>query len=90
MSSATPVFEVGAVVLGYVGTVASWRRPTADYAKRHGPQLIVQSCASTDDGVHEPAQTVAINSREGLLALREAIDEALKDPLAERAKGGAA
>lgn len=80
MSSASRVFDVGAVVLGYVGIVASWKRPTAEYAKRHHPQLIVQSCASTNEGVNEPAQSVTINSREGLLALRAAIDEALKEP----------
>lgn len=80
MSSASSNFEVGSVVLGYVGLVASWRRPTEDYRGRYLPQLIVQSCASTDDGVHEPAQSVCIASREGLLALRSAIDEALKEP----------
>ncbi len=80
MSSASPMFEIGAVALGYVGTVASWRRPAPSHQARWEPQLIVQSCASTDDGAHEPAQSVTINSRAGLLALRAAIDEALKEP----------
>ena len=82
MSSATSTFEVGAVVLGYFGLTASWRRPVKLEHERRGcvAQLIVQSCASTDDGAHEPAQSVTINSREGLLALRAAIDEALKEP----------
>lgn len=81
MSSATSMFEVGAVVLGYVGTVASWRRlannkitPGADYR-----QLIITSCSSTDDGAHEPAASVTVNGREALLALRTAIDEALSE-----------
>lgn len=87
MSSASSMFDVGAVVLGYAGIVASWKRPTGQYAKSYHPQLIVQSCASTDDGVHEPAQSVTINSREGLLALRAAIDEAL---CSGKSDGGAA
>lgn len=80
MSSATPMFEVGAVVLGYVGLTASWRRYTATTAQTSSsrqPMLIVSSAASTDDGAHEPAQSVTINSVEGLLALRAAIDAAL-------------
>jgi hypothetical protein len=80
MNAAPHCFEVGAVALGYVGVVASWRRPTAEYKNRFSPQLIVQTCASTDDGAHEPAQSVCINSKEGLLALRSAIEEALKEP----------
>lgn len=80
MSSASEAFEVGAVCLGYVGLVATWRRATPLYRGRYFPQLIVQSCASSDEGVHEPAQSVTVNSREGLLALRNAIDEALKEP----------
>jgi hypothetical protein len=76
------MFEVGAVALGHVGLVASWRRPTqkATASRGYGPLLVVQSCASTDEGAHEPAQSVTVNSREGLLALRSAIDEALKEP----------
>lgn len=79
MSSATPMFEVGAAVLGYVGLTASWRRPTPQYTRSSGPMLIVSSSASTDEGVHEPAASVTINSREGLIALRACIDEALKE-----------
>lgn len=79
MSSATPMWEVGAVVLGYVGTVASWRRPAEEHAKRYGPMLIIQTSADTDEGAHTPAASVTINSRAGLIALRAAIDEALKE-----------
>lgn len=79
MSSSNSFFEVGSVVLGYVGLTASWRRGTSDeYRRRYGPMLIISNCASTDNGVHEPAASVTIQSREGLLALRDAIDEALK------------
>jgi type IV pilus biogenesis protein CpaD/CtpE len=74
------MWEVGAVVLGYVGHVAAWRRAaTPDYAKRYQPMLIISMSSSTDEGVHEPAASVTVQSREGLLALRQAIDEALKE-----------
>lgn len=81
MSSASSMFEVGAVVLGYVGNVASWRRLAPNTAVRGVDyrQVIVTSCSSTDEGAHEPAASVAINGREALIALRAAIDEALKE-----------
>lgn len=80
--SATTMFEVGSAVLGYVGLTASWRRATEKHneSRGYGPMLIVQSYATTDEGAHAPAQSVEIRSREGLLALRDAIDEALKEP----------
>lgn len=82
MSSVSSMFEVGAVSLGYVGLVASWRRPVqqATATRGYGPLLIVQCSAVMEDAGHEPAQSVSVNSREGLLALRSAIDEALKEP----------
>lgn len=43
---------------------------------RHGYTLH----KDTDEGAHTPAQSVTINSRAGLLALREVIDEALRLP----------
>jgi hypothetical protein len=84
MSSASSMFEVGAACLGYIGLVATWRRsaPPAHATiapSRVAPQLIIQSCATTDDGAYEPAQSITIGSKEGLLALRAAIDEALKE-----------
>lgn len=80
MSSAAVQFEVGAVVLGYVGLVASWRRPATAAHKHYTPMLTIQSCSSTDDGVHTPAESVTLLTREAMLALRQAIDEALKEP----------
>lgn len=79
MSSAAPQYQVGSVVLGYVGLVASWRRPAAPRAS-FSPMLVIQTCAETDEGAHAPATSITITSREGLAALREAIDEALKTP----------
>ena len=80
MSSASPTYEVGAVVLGYTGIVASWRRyaPGQHLRGVDGQMLCISQVASTDDGVHEPAQSITLHSRVGLLALRQAIDEALK------------
>lgn len=88
MSSAAPQYEVGAAVLGYVGIVATWRRYSTDWIKKqpagaklgHAEMLTIQSCADTDDGAHTPAVSISICSREGLLALRDAINEALKEP----------
>ncbi len=80
MSSAAPQYEVGAVVLGFVGLVATWRRKSAAHKYAYEPLLIIHSAATTDENAHTPAQTVEINSRVGLLALRQAIDEALTLP----------
>lgn len=81
MTSAYDQFEVGSKVLGYVGFSASWRRMAQGYELRNKkqPMLVISTCASTDEGVHEPAASITINNRVGLLALREAIDEALKE-----------
>lgn len=75
------MYEVGAVVLGYVGAVASWRRlsPTHQSAHRTGLMVTITVAASTDEGAHEPAQSISLNNRVALLALRSAIDEALKE-----------
>ena len=75
MSSATPTFEIGAKALGYYGLMASWRRRSDG---KWEPSVCITSCADTDDGAHTPAQSVTINSRAGLLALRDVIDEALR------------
>jgi hypothetical protein len=79
-TSATQVYEVGAVVLGYVGFTASWRRHAPGHGRPgQGQMLCINQASSTDEGAHEPAQSITITAREGLLALRYAIDEALKE-----------
>ena len=80
--SANQIFEIGARALGYYGLMASYRR-RIDGAWE--PSVCITSCADTDEGAHTPAQSVTINSRAGLLALREVIDEALRQPNAEPA-----
>lgn len=81
MSSANSMWEVGAVVLGHIGAVASWRRSAAGSGHKLS-MLVIQTSEQTRDGVHQPTASVIINSRIGLLALRGAIDEALKEPQA--------
>lgn len=80
--SADKMYEVGGTVLGYVGNVASWRRPSAEGHRLGACYLMfcISSAASTDDGVHEPAQSITLVGREALLALRSAIDDALTIP----------
>lgn len=80
--SADKMYEVGGTVLGYVGNVASWRRPTAEGYRLGASHvtLCISSAASTDEGVHEPAQSLTLVGREALLALRTAIDDALTIP----------
>lgn len=77
MSSTNTMFEIGAKALGYYGLMASWRRRVDG---RYEPAVCITSATSTDEGVHEPAQSVTIGSRAGLVALREVIDEALRNP----------
>lgn len=81
MSSSTPLYEVGAVVLGSVGLTAAWRRyaPGKERLAVKSQMLCISRVANSDEGVHEPAQSITLCSRAGLLALRSAIDEALKE-----------
>ena len=77
MSSSSQIFEIGARALGYYGLMASYRRRSDG---KWEPSVCITSSADTDEGAHTPAQSVTINSRAGLLALREVIDEALRLP----------
>ncbi len=72
----TQDFETGAVVLGAVGRVATWRRPTAI---RACPMVVILVSSDTDESGYTPAESVTVLGREALLALRSAIDEALKE-----------
>ena len=79
--ASTSIFEIGSVCLGAVGNTASWRRAHADVDRpgRFPPMVVVQTCSSrADDGGFVPAESVTIDGHEALLALREAVDEALK------------
>lgn len=84
--SASTMFEIGARALGHYGLMASWRRRVDG---RWEPSICITASASTDEGVHEPAQSVTIGTRAGLIALREVIEEALRKAPAD-ATGSAA
>jgi hypothetical protein len=92
MIAAPQMFEVGAVVLGYVGNVASWRRLSAAVPDngRYPPLLTIHTCSSTvDEGGYTPAASVTLSGRESLLALRAAIDAALNEGASAQATGAA-
>lgn len=74
MSSAATGYEVGSRVLGYVGLVAAWRRSVGKPKPYWDNLLVIQT--SAEESI--PAQSITINSKEGLLALRDCINEALR------------
>lgn len=78
MNAAPKLFEIGSVTLGFVGAVASWRRPLAPSGIKN-PMVIITTASDVEDGAFIPAASITICNREGLLALRSAIDEALKE-----------
>lgn len=70
-------FEMGSACLGVYGLTAIWRRSQKNY----GPSILICSASTVDEGVLIPACDISISSVDGLIALRSAIDEALKyDP----------
>lgn len=84
--SAAIQYEVGAEVLGLLGIVASWRRMSAEWIEKQPagckvppPLLTISACAETDENGYTPASSVTITTREGLIALRKAVDEALNE-----------
>ena len=62
---------IGSKVIAGYGTVATWRVAAS------GPSMIIMTCSDSINGVFVPATSVDVVGRSGLLALREAIDEAL-------------
>lgn len=80
----TAGFQTGSVVLAGYGMVSIWRRPDAGNP-RWLPLVHIMQASSMDEGAYSPAQDIAINGRDALIALRSAIDEAL----GEATKGGA-
>ena len=75
--------EMGAKCLGFAGMVATWWRMKPAEAPRikgwrQQPQVTVLVAETTDENGHTPASSVNLSGAEALLALRSAIDEALK------------
>ena len=78
MMQSNAAFEFDAVCLGTVGMTAAWRRAKVDLSKRYVPMLVISQSCSSDDGVFMPASDVTVATIAGLVALRDAINEALK------------
>lgn len=71
--------EKGAIVLQYAGQVASWQRTNPEDGELlWQPMVVIQFSGGTGDGWHEPPQTIRLSGKEALLALKQAIDEAIK------------
>ena len=81
--SAKNNIETGAECLGFAGMAVTWWRmkPSEDQMKkgwRQQPQITVLVAETTDENGYTPASSVNISGTKALLALRSAIDEALK------------
>ena len=64
----------------HFGTTATWKRASKTFTRSDDyPMVQVQVCAAVEDGAYSPASSVTVCGRDALLALRYAIDEALKD-----------
>ena len=66
----------GAVPLGGIEKVASWQR--AEF-RDQAPLVVIHERHTMEDGGYYPASSITLFGRDQLLALRSAIDEALKD-----------
>jgi hypothetical protein len=82
-SSTIPTYITGSARLDDRGLVASWSRMNPTYfsaSKEMGPpQFVITCCNFVYRGVLIPATSISIGSREGLIALRDAIDQALEE-----------
>jgi hypothetical protein len=86
VSGSLQKFEFGAVGLGDDRLVASWRRTSADWISKqplgspiNPPMLWIWGYSCEDDSIQTLAAPMTISTRKPLIALREAIDEALKN-----------
>lgn len=71
--------EMGAIVLQYVGQVAAWHRTNPETGElRWQPMVVIQCCGGNGDHGYEPPQSISLSGKEALLALKQAIDEAIK------------
>lgn len=74
------VFEFGAECLGAVGVTVSWRRvkPGVATPGKWSPMVVIQECSTMDEGAFQPATSITVAGKDALLALRAAVDEALR------------
>lgn len=73
------IFEFDATCLGAYGLTATWRRHNKDVPKprRWQPTLLIKAASVVENGAYIPANDISISTAQGLLALRDAIDQAL-------------
>ena len=69
-------YQYGAVPLAGIEKVASWQR--AEF-RGQTPLVVIHERHTMEDGGYYPASSITLFGRDQLLALRGAIDEALKD-----------
>ena len=70
--------EKGASVVGYPSLVASWQRYRTEAKIKHQPYLILMTSGGVGESSYEPPQSVSVSGKEALIALRDAVNEALK------------
>ena len=70
--------EKGASVVGYPGLVASWQRYRTEAKIKYQPYLVLMTSGGVGESTYEPPQSISVNGKEALIALRDAVDEALK------------
>lgn len=71
--------ERGAEVLQDTGNVATWKRYNPDTGTfKYQPMLVIQVCGGLGPEGYEPPQSITLSGVEALIALRKAIDEAIK------------
>lgn len=67
----------GAIALSEHGDCVAWKRYPPE--KRWQPSITISIPPAVDEGAFMPAESVVVSGIERLLALRAAIDEALRD-----------
>ena len=79
MTQSNSCYEFDAVCLGAVGMTAAWRRrKSVDINHVYSPCVVISQSSAIDNGVYYPATDVTVSGVVGLLALRAAVEEALK------------
>ena len=71
-------YQYGAVPLAGIEKVATWQRCVSPTAM-DVPFVVISERCSVEEGAYWPAASITLFGRDQLLALRGAIDEALKD-----------
>lgn len=73
------IITSGAFCLQTTADVVSWQRPKPEYIRSVQPAIVISQGSAVEDNAFIPAQSVWVSGRTALLAVRAAIDEALKE-----------